>query len=532
MKRLFLFIIGFLACVKGVNAHDIESNGVFYNILDSDNVVVTFEGDDYTSFYKAYSGDITVPSSIRYNGHTYVVKEIGEYAFSGSGITSISLPQTITTIGYSAFSLCRELKTVSIQEGLTEIGERAFSQCGIATIALPKTLIVIGEYAFNCSKLKSVSMQEGLTTICCGAFEGCSVLNNIVIPNSVTRIEHLAFCNCTSLSDITIGDNIEYMGASVFAFAPICNDYRKAVYLNDYILLSCKSDIMPEFKETTRIIAGRAVSDNKIVQEIIVPNNCTFLGEGAFLRCSNLEKITLGENLERIDGELVSEGIKEICVKAKNPPICDNSNSPSGLFAFHYVNKKACKLLVPYGCKSLYEQANHWKEFENIIEMENNSCATPSITIQNNELVVTCETEGAEIHTTITSDDINTFNHKSGDAISLTGQYLVTSYATVGGSGQSEPATAVLVWSKAADVETGVDAIDMNTDRALLIRSVGENIEIAGTSADETISLYNMSGQQLYTGKSTENATTIPVALTCGEIYIIKIGEQSIKYKF
>ncbi|WP_277821223.1 leucine-rich repeat protein [Palleniella muris] len=257
--------------------------------------------------------------------------------------------------------------------------------------------------------------------------------------------------------------------------------------------------------------------DCKKLSSIILPKSITFIGKEAFDNCANNAYVT---------------------VNVSNP-----SKITLGTSVFKNVSTNNCSLYVPFGSKELYATAEQWKAFGNIVEMPESTepdmsdqptekCATPVITLHGNELVVTCATENARIRTTITSDDMTKVTHQSGEVFSLAGLYLVTSYAKASGKEQSELATAVLVWSKAADMETGVDAIDMNTDRALLIRSVGENIEIAGTSADETISLYNISGQQLYMGKSTTNATTIPVALTHGEVYIIKVGEQSIKYKF
>ncbi len=524
---------------------------------------------------------IEIPSSIT---------SIGWYTFYGcSGLKSIEIPNSITSIGMSAFEECSSLTSVEIPNSVTFIGRRAFSGCislerfigkfssmdqrylivndtlisfapaGLTTYTNPNPVTTIGGGAFwGCRELTAIEIPNTVKSIETSAFAK-SGIKNISIPNSVDTIDSYAFRECRELTSVKMPNSLKHFRTDAFWDCPklkefigeLASEDHRCLIINDTLrafapadlttytiptsVTSIGGDVFRRCRELTSIvipnsvisIGGCAFAECSGLESIVIPNSVTSIGSQAFWNCSSLASIEIPYFTTSIGSETFwgCVGLKSVDVSWTS---LDNVECEKS--AFRDIQEK-CTLYAPLGTKELYKSTSPWSNFKYIVEKPS-FCKSPVITIQNNELVVTCETKDAEIHTTITSDDINTFNHKSGDVIPLTGQYLVTSYATVGGNGQSEHATAVLVWSKAADIETGVNAIDMNTDRALLIHSVGENIEIAGTLADEAISLYNMSGQQLYTGKSTANATTISVALTRGEIYIIKIGEQSIKYKF
>lgn len=410
-----------------------------------------------------------------------------------SGKSCIKIPESVSyngndyaviAIREKAFYFYTNLKTIDIPCSVKSIGYEAFSASGLESISFPKSITSIRSGTFyDCKSLTSVEIPSSVTTIMENAFHGCEQLTSIELPNSITFIDRGAFSECYNLASVKLPNAVTSIERSTFygcKFSSI-EIPESVTSINEYAFMKC----------------DRLVSFS-------IPHNVSYIGWDAFNGCTNMKSLTV------------------------------NIESPNGITlyndAFRNLPTETCILHVPLGSKELYANADLWKDFANIVEII--PCAAPVITIQDNQLLVTCETEDAKIHTSITSDDFNNFENNSGEAIPLTGQYLVTSYATADGYEQSEPATAVLVWSKVIDVESGIDAIEMGTERALLLRSIGENIEIVGTAADETICVYNISGQQFYTGKSTVDRTIIPVALNKGEIYIIKVGEQSIKYQF
>ena len=107
MKHYFLLLT--LLCLSlSARAHDAEVDGVFYN-LDTANktATVTFKGDYYDSYDDEYSGDVVIPETVTYNGITYSVTTLGRYCFSGcSSLTSITIPNSVTSLGDCCFMYC------------------------------------------------------------------------------------------------------------------------------------------------------------------------------------------------------------------------------------------------------------------------------------------------------------------------------------------------------------------------------------------------------------------------------------------
>ena len=153
---------------------------------------------------------VTIPNS---------VTSIGYSAFSHcSGLTSVTIPNSVTSIGYSAFSHCSGLTSVTIPNSVTSIGEGAFSYCsGLTSVTIPNSVTSIGGTAFyGCTSLTSVTIPNSVTSIGNYAFYGCTSLTSVTIPNSVTSIGHHAFVGCTSLTSVTIPNSVTSIGDWAF----------------------------------------------------------------------------------------------------------------------------------------------------------------------------------------------------------------------------------------------------------------------------------------------------------------------------
>jgi len=140
------------------------------------------------------TGDLRIP-----NG----VTEIGSYAFANTGITSVTLPASVKSIGDNAFSGCKTLGRVSFPEGLTQIGKSAFSNSGLSgDLRIPNNVTEIGSNAFENSAITSVNLPSSLKSIGTRAFQGCKVLTNVTVPSSVKEINFgaYAFFSNTKLS--------------------------------------------------------------------------------------------------------------------------------------------------------------------------------------------------------------------------------------------------------------------------------------------------------------------------------------------
>ena len=219
-------------------AYDTEINGIYYEIdSDTNHAYVTYRDKNYNS----YSGNVVIPSSIYYNGKNYLVYTIYPMAFYGcSGLTSVTIPNSVVGIGTNAFEGCTSMTSVTIPNSVTEIKEKTFYNCtNLTSITIGYGLNRIGYAAFSgCSSLTDVHITDlaawcnissyyspfpahhlylnnqeitdlvipdGVRTISKYAFSHCSYLTSVTIPNSVTSIGDETFKGCSGLTSIIVG---------------------------------------------------------------------------------------------------------------------------------------------------------------------------------------------------------------------------------------------------------------------------------------------------------------------------------------
>ena len=164
-------------------------------------------------------------------------------AFSGSGLESVTIPASCTTIDNYAFAKCKNLATVTFEQGVKKIGSYCFKGCtALENITIPDTVESIGSYAFydcdtlrkvvipnsvtnmgsyifaNCEKLSDVKLGTGLTAIPQYAFYECPALKSISIPYRITTISTKAFANCTGLAEITIPQSVTSISSDAFSY--------------------------------------------------------------------------------------------------------------------------------------------------------------------------------------------------------------------------------------------------------------------------------------------------------------------------
>ena len=147
------------------------------------------------------------------------VTSIGDGAFYDcSSLTSVTIPNSVTSIGEGAFYNCSSLTSITIPNSVTSIGNSAFEGCSsLTSVTISNSVTSIGEKTFyNCSSLTSVTIPNSVTSIGSSAFEGCKSLTSVTIPNSVTSIGEWTFYNCSSLTSVTIPNSVKTIGSSAF----------------------------------------------------------------------------------------------------------------------------------------------------------------------------------------------------------------------------------------------------------------------------------------------------------------------------
>lgn len=236
--------------------------------------------------------------------------EIEERAFMGSGLTSVVIPNSVTTIGAGAFSGCKYLTSIDIPDSVTEIGldikfndvindygtaenAGAFGGCvGLTDVKLPDNLKTIVHGTFlNCSSLTKLTIPNSVTYIGACAFYGCSSLKELTIPDSVKTIDRGTFYECSSLEIINIPDGVTFVYEDSYSG----EKHENMLY---YTFCGCTSLTRVKIPNGVTDIGYCAFFRCTSLAEIIFPDSIKTIGASTFEGCSNLTELILPDGLE------------------------------------------------------------------------------------------------------------------------------------------------------------------------------------------------------------------------------------------
>ena len=215
MKNIFFLFVFAILLPMGASAYDAEIGGICYN----------FSGDEATVTYRdnsgnSYSGATVIPESVTYSGKAYRVTSIGNSAFSNcTGLTAITIPESVTNIDLWAFSGCSVITSITIPHGVTNINPHVFQNCtSLTSITIPSSVISIGIGAFyGCTSLTSIAIPNDVTSIGNITFQGCRSLTSIIIPEGLTKIGYGTFLDCSSLTSVIIPKGVTSIGGAAFS---------------------------------------------------------------------------------------------------------------------------------------------------------------------------------------------------------------------------------------------------------------------------------------------------------------------------
>lgn len=265
-------------------------------IVDEDETIIITDCDESAT-------EVVIPSEI--DGMPVI--KISFHSFSGcSNLKSVTIPDSITSIGTFAFLDCSSLTDIIIPDSVTIIGDDAFSWCSSLTdITIPDSITSIGTCVFSgCSSLESITIPDSVTSIGYSAFSDCSSLKSITIPDSVTSINSIAFWGCSSLTDIIISDNVIDIGGYTFSGTPWLKTKQEEnpiVIVNNILIdgTTCSGDtIIPEGVTSINVDAFRECSS---ITNITIPDSVTIIDNNAFRDCSGLTDITIPDSVISIE---------------------------------------------------------------------------------------------------------------------------------------------------------------------------------------------------------------------------------------
>ena len=316
---------------------------------------------------RAYQGVVYLP--IRHLILPEGIQEIGDFAFSRMRLEQVNLPKSLRKLGRSCFSSCHWLNTdpLIIPDGITSIPPQCFINCQcFKKLVLPSTLKTIEGAAFYNTRVEEANFPEGLEYIKGLAFEG-SDLKKAILPSTLKDLSEFTFSMCPKLQEIKIPEGVTKIP---LGFASWCHLLEEV-----------------NIPKSVTVIEVDAFGSDVKLKPIDLPEGLKRIEQDALWYCA-IDSIVFPASLEYLGGGSCANWkyIKKIYSLAPNPPYCaeDRANPSKG--PFHGYTPNDIPLYVPIGSGEKYRQAFGWNYFTNIIETDKFPTGIVSPKMGNNEL--------------------------------------------------------------------------------------------------------------------------------------------------
>ena len=332
MKKVLSTLFTLLVTFATMIANEYETlNGIRYSVdITAKTASVVYSAD--------YTGVIDIPNVIYpecAGAMQCTVIGVEDGAFKNcTGLTKVSVPYNVKTVGKEAFYGCTSLTQATVA-GAEQIGASAFYNTAITFISLPHVTRIANYTFYECTELAQVDLPNSLTDISDFAFKNCTSLTSINIPNSVKNVWNEVFMGCTNLATVTLPEKMEYLGLNTFRDCP-----------------NLKSIKLPEGINTIQ----QATFMSSGLTSITIPDSVVTIRERSFYFCRSLDTISLPAGITTIR-ESAFEGTpaKVVYNYATNPLPIQSTTFNEYMFA--------STLYVLKGRKSLYEAAEVWNRF-------------------------------------------------------------------------------------------------------------------------------------------------------------------------
>ena len=291
------------------------------------------------------------------------VRTISNYSFSGSGLTSIAIPNTVQHLGNGVFENCASLATATLPNHLDTIPAYTFSSCeSLTDYIFSDSTVYIGESSFrNCTSLTSVVVPDSVTTIGDEAFSGCTGLTLATIGRNVANIGSSAFANCTNLDTV----NYNALNCSSRDWYYNRYDYMDVFYNSGISVLN--------IGESVHTIPNCIFRGCSNIDRITIPDSVSSIGSYSFYGCTGVSTLSIGKRVSGI-GLYAFDGCSEIDTIFLHPNVPPSIESNSFNGVGYYV-----PVYVPCHTLSTYTASTNWNSrFGNILE---ENCDYPDLQV-------------------------------------------------------------------------------------------------------------------------------------------------------
>jgi len=420
LLTVLMSMVGTKVSAADIAVQNTDGITIYYNFINDGTELEVTEMPTSNK----YTGDIVIPETVTYEGNVYKVTRIGKQAFHGDDLTSVVIPNSVTTIAKEAFYACYKMTSVTIGNSVTTIEEAAFNGCRV---------------------LETLTIPSSVTSIEKGAFAGCAI-TSLVIEDAPVSLGYNAFGTCKNLVSVDLGNNIKIIGSNAF--------------------YDC--DKLPS---------------------ITIPNSVTEIGDWAFNWCDELMEV-----------------ISLIETPFETPT-----------YVFNDDNYNKATLYVPKGKLSLYKEVTCWKRFKNIVEMAGEYCyltlkdgtsgCMKLLVKRGTSHTVAIEAEEGWKVTSVTYNDED-----------------ITSSLDEENQFTTPAITADAVLRVVYTQDTKVASL-ANDDINILAVSGG--LWIDGATKDAVCQVFATDGKLLKSVRLTNSRTF--VSLDAGQVYIVKVGDKTMK---